>query len=64
MMAGKVVADCDKDVLVAPHWPAQAWHAQLVSHASTFKILHADDAACTLLLWEARKSPTNYGRNV
>ena len=49
LVVRKVVADGGRGVLVAPHWPAQAWHAQLVAHASTYKILRPDDAAYTLL---------------
>ena len=44
----KVVVDGGKGVLVAPYWPPQTLHAQLVAHASTCKILHPDDAAYTL----------------
>ena len=45
----KLVADGGKSVLVAPHWPAQAGHAKVVPHATSYKILHTEDVAFSLL---------------
>ena len=49
LVVRKLVADGEKGVLVAPHWPAQVWHAQLVAQATSYKILQPDEVASSLL---------------
>ena len=49
LVVRKVIADGGKGVLVAPHWPAQAWHSQLVRHATTFKVPHPQGVGVSLL---------------
>ena len=49
LVVRKIIADGGTGVLVAPHWPAQAWHAQLVAHATNYEVLRVSTPNSQLL---------------
>ena len=49
LVVRKIEQEGGRGVVIAPHWPAQAWHARLVGFSSRTLVFHPADYATPLL---------------